>query len=103
MKKPILEFENAEGAKYRIYWRRIKKKDLKGLKCSAANGLCYSPDSKRPKIIIEPKLKNKKELQVLIEEYYHSENFDHTEKKARHFARVLTELIVLLGWRKTNE
>lgn len=98
MKRPYIEFHNADGVRYSIFFRKVTKKDLKGSRAKNAYGVCFSPDSKNPKIIIDPKLKDKKALQVLIEEYYHAENFDHPEHKARHFARVLTELIILLGW-----
>lgn len=99
----LIEFCNANGVKYRIYFRKVTKKDLKGARAKEAYGVCFSPDSKQPKIIIDPALNPEKELRVLIEEYYHSENFDHSEKKARHFARVLAELIILLGWKKNED
>lgn len=99
MKQPVLEFYNAQGVRFRIYWRRITKKDLKSCRASAANGICFSPDSKNPKIIIDPKLKDKKKLKVLIEELFHAFVFQEKEKVARQFASTLAEMIILIGWR----
>ncbi len=88
-----LKFENAEGVKYNIIF-------LKPHKRYNAWGLCDPPECKKPKIWIDPKLKPKRELEVLIEECFHAFCWEETEKKAGKFARELAKVIMETGWKK---
>jgi hypothetical protein len=67
----------------------------------AAEGLCDNPESKNPKIIIDPSLLPRRELAVTIEEFAHAFFFEKTEKKVRKFSATLTKYLYSQGWRKT--
>jgi len=59
-----------------------------------AEGLCDDPDKyKRPLIIVDPALKPRRQLNVLIEEVFHAYFFDLPEWKARKFAANLGKVI----------
>lgn len=59
-----------------------------------AEGLCDDPDKyKRPLIIVDPALKPRRQLNVLIEEVFHAYFFDLPEWKARKFAANLGKAI----------
>jgi len=59
-----------------------------------AEGLCYDPDKcKNPLIIVDPELKPRRQLNVLIEEVFHAYFFDLPEWKARKFAANLGKAI----------
>ena len=88
-----LKFENAEKIKYDVIF-------LKPHKRYKSIGLCDPPGCKKPKIWIDPKLKPKRELEVVIEECFHATCWDETEKRARKFAKELAKIIIETGWRK---
>lgn len=67
----------------------------------AAEGLCDNPESKNPKIVIDPYLLPRRELAVTIEEFAHAFFFEKTEKKVRKFSATLTKYLYSQGWRKT--
>ncbi len=98
MKRAVIEFKNAEGVKFKLYYRKIRKADLKGCQAKDADGICENPEGGKPKIIVDSRLKNKRKLQVLIEEIFHAFVFEEKEKVARRFAMTLAEMIILLGW-----
>jgi len=94
MATPSSEFENNDQITYKVIWREPNSGDLKGSNVKEADGLCFSPQMKNPKILINPKLKFKRKLQVLIEECYHAFFFDEPEYKAKKFAKVLSYFIM---------
>lgn len=96
MKQPVFEFENAQGIRFRIYWRKIGKKDLKHCRARSVDGICYSPDSKNPKIIIDPRLKNKRKFEVLIHEIAHAFFWDKREKEITKFAKTTIKFLYFL-------
>lgn len=95
-KSKIIKFKTARGIKYKLVWRAPAKS-------YNAAGLCDDPKSKKPEILIDPKLLDKRLLSVLIEELSHAFWFEKPEKEVRKFAAVLTRLIYQLGWRKTKK
>jgi len=59
-----------------------------------AAGLCENPDIyERPLIMVDNKLKPRRQLNVLIEEVFHAYFFDLPEWKARKFAANLGKVI----------
>jgi hypothetical protein len=81
-----MKFKNFEGVEYNVNYNKPLSK-------YKASGLCYNPNSKRPSIIVDPNLKSRRQLNVLIEEVFHAHFFDLPEKKARKFAANLGKLI----------
>lgn len=93
MKPPKFKFKNAEKVEYEIIWRAPHYK-------LNAHGTCDAPENKNPKIRINPKLKERRLLEVLCEEIIHSHMFDKNEKTVRRLAFNLSKIIIALGWRK---
>lgn len=87
------KFKTDEGYEYSVNKVKPHRKF-----CAA--GLCDNPQSKNPKIIIDPDLLPRRELSVTIEEFAHAFFFDKTEKKVRKFSAVLTKYLYSQGWRK---
>jgi hypothetical protein len=58
-----------------------------------ASGLCDNPNSKNPSILVDPSLKKRRQLNVIIEEVFHAHLYDLPEKKARKFAANLGKVI----------
>ena len=58
-----------------------------------ASGLCDSPDTDYPQILVDPTLLTRRQLNVLIEEVFHAHLFDLPERKARKFAANLGKLV----------
>ena len=81
-----MKFRNFEGKEYEVLYKKPHYK-------YNASGLCDSPESKYPYIIVDPSLKTRRQLNVLIEEVFHAHLFDLPEKKARKFAANLGKLI----------
>lgn len=81
-----MKFKNFEGKEYTVNYNKPLAK-------YNASGLCDSPDVKQPSIIVDPKLKTRRQLNVLIEEVFHAHLFDLPEWKARKFSANLGKLI----------
>jgi len=100
--KPFLEYKNAEGVKYAMYFKKptiVKYKNKKRI-VTELDGSCESPDCKNPEININKKLGDRREMAVIIEEIVHSFFFDKLEKEVRPLASVITKVLYKKGWRK---
>lgn len=89
---PDFSFKNTENIEYTVVWKEPTKK-------WNAEGLCDSPDSKNPEIWVNPNLRERRFLSVLIEEMGHAHMFDKNEKTMRKFAANLTKLLIKSGFR----
>lgn len=81
-----MKFKNFEGAEYTVNYN-------KPLARFRASGLCDSPDTKDPQILVDPTLLTRRQLNVLIEEVFHAHLFELPEWKARKFAANLGKLV----------
>lgn len=82
-----MKFKNFEGVQYTVNYNKPHSR-LK------AAGLCDNPIVKKhPAIMVDPTLKTRRQLNVLIEEVFHAHLYDLPEKKARKFAANLGKLI----------
>jgi hypothetical protein len=82
----MMKFKNFEGIQYTVNYNKPLPK-------YKASGLCDNPDIKNPAILVDPTLKTRRQLNVLIEEVFHAHLYDLPEKKARKFAANLGKLI----------
>lgn len=80
------KFTNADGIEYELMWKKPHY-------TYNAEGLCWAPDQEDPKIIIDPTLKPKRKMSVLIEEVTHAFFWEKSEKEVRKFSALLTRLI----------
>lgn len=87
------KFKTDKGVEYSVDKIKIPAK-------SKAEGLCDSPESDFPKIVIEKALLPRREMSVSIEEFAHAFFWDKSEKNVRKFAAVLTKYLYSTGWRK---
>lgn len=85
-----MKFKNLENIQYTIYFGkpRFGNKNV--------DGLCDNPKLQKPHIIIDRDLKDRRKLNVLIEEMFHAHFFDMTEKSARKFSANLGKIIYSL-------
>ena len=81
-----MRFKNFEDVEYEVVYVVPKYS-------RAVEGLCDSPTSENPQIIVDPKLLTRRQLNVLIEEVFHAHFFDLPEWKARKFAANLGKLV----------
>jgi hypothetical protein len=81
-----MKFKNFEGIEYEVIYAKPHSR-------YRAEGLCDNPNTKHPSIIVDPTLKTRRQLNVLIEEVFHAHLYDLPEKKARKFAANLGKLI----------
>ncbi len=81
-----MKFKNFEGIEYEVVYAKPHSR-------YRAEGLCDNPNTKHPSIIVDPTLKTRRQLNVLIEEVFHAHLYDLPEKKARKFAANLGKLI----------
>ena len=81
-----MKFKNFEGVEYTVNYN-------KPLARYKASGLCDSPDTKYPQILVDPTLLTRRQLNVLIEEVFHAHLFELPEWKARKFAANLGKLV----------
>lgn len=95
-KSKFFKITTSEDANYEVCFKKCPLKE-------SAEGLCDNPQEfEYPKILIDPNLLPKRKMAVIIEELYHAENFEHTEKKARKFAANLTKILYGIGFRLKN-
>jgi len=94
-KPPAFDFKNGDDIKYEIVWKKPAKR-------YNAHGICDEPAAKNPQIWVDPKLKEKKLLSVIIEELYHAFAFEKNEKTARGFASTVKKLLYKLGWKRID-
>lgn len=81
-----MKFKNFEGIEYTVNYNKPHGR-------YKASGLCDNPVIKHPSIIVDPTLKTRRQLNVLIEEVFHAHLYDLPEKKARKFAANLGKVI----------
>ncbi len=91
----IKKFKNLEGVEYSV--RFLKPPLHKG---KIVEGLCDSPDHRKPQIFIDPNLKTRRKLNVLIEEMFHAHFYEKTEKEARKFSANAGKIIYNVFLRK---
>ena len=80
------KFTNADGVEYELLWKKPHYK-------YNAEGLCCSPETDDPKILIDPTLKNRRKMSVLIEEITHAFFWEKSEREVRKFSSTLAKLI----------
>ena len=80
------KFTNADGVEYDLIWKKPHYK-------YKADGLCSSPDTEKPTIEIDPTLKNRRKMSVLVEEVTHAFFWDIPEYKVRKFSALVARLI----------
>ena len=88
-----IKFKNCEEVEYELNWQSPPKS-------YNAEGLCDSPDSENPQILIDQNLKNNRKLSVIIEEITHAFFWNIPEYKVRKFAPRLAKIIKKSGWSK---
>ena len=86
-----IKFKNCEEVEYELNWQSPPEP-------YNAEGLCDSPESENPQILIDPNLKNNRKLSVIIEEITHAFFWDIPEYKVRKFAPRLAKIIKKSGW-----
>jgi hypothetical protein len=84
-----MKFKNFEGVEYSIRYLKPSPHRFK----FKVDGMCDNPESQKPSILIDPELKDRRQLNVLIEEIFHAHFWDLPEKKARKFAANLGKAI----------
>jgi Zn-dependent peptidase ImmA (M78 family) len=66
-----------------------------------ADGVCYSPEDKRPRIYINPYLGKQSELNTCIHEFAHAFFWEETERNVASFANALSRFLYQeCSWRK---
>lgn len=81
-----MKFKNFEDTEYTVNY-------LKPHPRYSAEGLCDNPKENKPQILIDPTLKKRRMLNVIIEEVFHAHFYELSEKKARKFAANLGKVI----------
>lgn len=92
-----MNVKNFENKEIEIIYGKIEPK-------FKADGLCDNPEAyKKPMIIIDKDLKQRRQLNVLIEEVFHAYFFELPEWKARKFAANLGKVIYNKHFKKKKE
>ena len=92
IKRKKIKFRNQNDVEYLIKWLPPPPKEN-------ADGLFDDPTSKNPQIWIDPDLKERRKLKVLIEEVTHAHFWDKSEKDVRKLASNLSKLIIKARYR----
>lgn len=92
-----MKFKNLQNIQYTIYFGKPRIKDKN------VDGLCDNPKLQKPQIILDCDLKDRRKLNVLIEEVFHAHFFDMTEKSARKFSANLGKIIYSMFLKKKNK
>ncbi len=79
-------FTNSDGIEYELIWKKPHYK-------YKADGLCSDPESEKPTIEIDPTLKDRRKMSVLVEEVTHAFFWDIPEYKVRKFSALVAKLI----------
>jgi len=80
------KFTNADGVEYELLWKKPHY-------TYNAEGLCGSPQAENPQILIDPNLKDRRKMSVLIEEVTHAFFWEKSEREVRKFSSTLSKLI----------
>ena len=81
-----MKFKNFNNVEYTVNYHKPSVK-------FHASGLCDSPDTKNPQILVDPTLLTRRQLNVLIEEVFHAHLFELPEWKARKLDANLGKLL----------
>ena len=92
------KFTNTKGISYLVFFYKPHEKHFGG-----ADGLCYDPDEDTPRILINPYLTQKTELNTIIHEFCHAFFWDATEKEVYKFANTVTGFLYRQGWRRDDD
>jgi Zn-dependent peptidase ImmA (M78 family) len=69
-------------------------------KCYKAEGLCYDPSEKIPKILINPDQTDNRVLNTIIHEIAHAFFWEASEKTVNKFGNTVARLLAKEGWAK---
>ena len=95
-KDDLFTFKNRECVEYIVLFKKPHGKHF-----DEADGVCYSPDDKRPRIYINPYLTKQSELNTCIHEFAHAFFWDETERSVASFANALSRFLYQeCSWRK---
>ena len=93
MKKiPFCRFKTWNGIEYSFFYKKPHNSHR-------ADGLCFNPEYKNPRIYVSPNLKKRRMLAVIIEEIIHSHIWELNEKKTRKLASNIARILWKSGWR----
>lgn len=94
-----MKFKNLQKIEYSIYFLKPRWNG------KSFHGLCDNPKTPKPQILIDPSLKDRRRLNVLIEEMFHAHFFHLSEKEARKFSANLGKIIykLFLAKKKTKK
>jgi len=92
--KPF-SFKNTKGVEYEISFRKPDKRAY-----GDADGVCYPPEDKHPKIFINPNLTSQNELNTIIHELAHAFFWDKSERAVERFASTCSHFLWNNRWRK---
>lgn len=95
-KRDNFKFKNCQGHEFEVLLRKPNSAHY-----GEADGICYDPNQKDPKIYISPYLTEKSSLNTAIHEFAHAFFWDKTEKEVYSFANTLTKfLFTYRKWRR---
>ena len=63
-------------------------------------GYCDSPKEKNKKIVVDSRLKDKKELEIILHEMMHAAQWDLDEEVVAHVSEDFARVLWKLGYRK---
>ena len=93
-------FKNANGVEYRVIFRKPNSRFF-GDDC---DGTCSPPDSKNPKILINPHNTEQTQLNTIIHEFAHAFFWDKKEYEVKKFADALSRFLYNYNkWRKLKQ
>jgi len=93
------KFKNAKGIEYEVIFRKPNKNHY-GDSC---DGVCLCPDSKNPKIQINPYRTNQTQLNTAIHEFAHAFFWDKPEKDVKKFSDAMSRFLYNENkWRKSD-
>jgi len=96
MPKRPFKFKNAQGVEYEVLFRKPNKNHH-----GEADGVCYDPNDKDPKIHISPYLTLQSELNTCIHEFAHAFFWDKSEQDIYSFANSLSRFLYTeRNWRR---
>jgi Zn-dependent peptidase ImmA (M78 family) len=80
-----------------VRYELLLKKPHKSYK---AEGICYDPSEKAPKIFVNPDQTNKQVLNTIIHEIAHAFFWEASEKAVTKFANTVARCLSREGWRR---
>ena len=101
MKKSIkkeTKFKTTKGVEYKVLFKKPNKRWF-----DDADGYCQDPNSKNPKIVINPYLTDQSELNTIIHEIGHAFFWDKSEKEIAQFANTCSRILYERGFAHNKE